>query len=174
MKGMSRHDKRVQVFKILFESEFHEIPEMQKQCDLFFDTVGVSDELESIRRELYSLEKQKSSKAVRAMIDDLTMQEEKLIEESESSREEVLDRAQKILALIPELDKTISGKAEGWDIDRMGKVELTILRLAVYEMFYDDDIDTAVAINEAVEIAKEYGQEDSYSFVNGVLSKISK
>ena len=55
----------------------------------------------------------------------------------------------------------------------MGKVELTILRLAVYEMKYEEDIPTGVAINEAVELAKKYGTDDSPAFINGVLAKIA-
>lgn len=55
----------------------------------------------------------------------------------------------------------------------MGKVDLTILRLAVYEIEYDDDIPTGVAINEAVELAKKFGQDSSASFVNGVLAKFA-
>lgn len=75
---------------------------------------------------------------------------------------------------IPEIDKLIDSCAEGWDTRRMGKVELSVLRLAVYEMRYDDDIPVGVAIDEAVEIAKKYGQENSGSFVNGILAKIVK
>ena len=56
----------------------------------------------------------------------------------------------------------------------MGKVELTVLRLAIYEMLYDDDIPAGVAIDEAVEIAKKYGQENAGGFVNAVLAKIMK
>jgi N utilization substance protein B len=56
----------------------------------------------------------------------------------------------------------------------MGKVELSVLRLAVYEMRYDADIPDGVAINEAVEIAKKYGQENSGAFVNAILGKIVK
>ena len=55
----------------------------------------------------------------------------------------------------------------------MGKAELTILRLAVYELLYDEEIPTGVAINEAVELAKEYGTEEASSFVNGVLAKVA-
>lgn len=65
-------------------------------------------------------------------------------------------------------------EAEGWKISRMGKVDLTILRLAVYEIKYDEDIPTSVAINEAVELAKKFGQEESSKFVNGVLAKFAK
>ena len=55
-----------------------------------------------------------------------------------------------------------------------GKVELTILRLALYEMKYDEDVPVKVAINEAVELAKKFGGDDSSSFVNGILGKIAK
>ena len=72
------------------------------------------------------------------------------------------------------IDRIIDENTEGWDTSRMGKVELTVLRLAVYEMFFDDDIPVGVAINEAVEIAKKFGQENSGSFVNAILGKIMK
>ena len=54
----------------------------------------------------------------------------------------------------------------------MGKVELTILRLALYEILYDDEIPEKVAINEAVELAKKFGGDDAPSFINGVLAKL--
>ena len=56
----------------------------------------------------------------------------------------------------------------------MGKVDLTLLRLAVFEIMFDDEIPTSVAINEAVELAKKFGQDESPSFVNGVLAKFAK
>ncbi|MCM1468482.1 MAG: transcription antitermination factor NusB [Alistipes sp.] len=74
---------------------------------------------------------------------------------------------------LEQIDAMIDEKASGWNIGRIGKVELTILRLAVYEMLFDDGIPESVAINEAVELAKKYGGDDSYSFVNGVLSKFA-
>lgn len=75
---------------------------------------------------------------------------------------------------VAEIDRIIDENTEGWDTSRMGKVELTVLRLAVYEMLFDDDIPAGVAINEAVEIAKKFGQENSGSFVNAILGKIMK
>lgn len=75
---------------------------------------------------------------------------------------------------ISEIDKLINDNTENWDTTRIGKVELTVLRLAVYEILFDDDIPTGVAIDEAVEIAKTYGQESSGGFVNAILSKIVK
>lgn len=75
---------------------------------------------------------------------------------------------------ISEIDQIIDKNTEGWDTTRMGKVELTILRLAVYEMLFDEDVPKGVAIDEAVEIAKKFGQDNSGGFVNAILAKISK
>lgn len=79
-----------------------------------------------------------------------------------------------VLDRLPEIDKLINENTEGWDTSRMGKAELAVLRLAVYEMRFDDDIPTGVAIDEAVEIAKKYGQKNSGGFVNAILAKIVK
>lgn len=62
--------------------------------------------------------------------------------------------------------------AQGWKTSRMGKVDLTLIRLAVYEMKFEEDVPAGVAINEAVELAKAYGTDDSSSFVNGILAKL--
>lgn len=99
-------------------------------------------------------------------------QEEKPVTESE--REEIQDKYARILQKKEELDKMLDEKATGWNVSRMGKVDLTILRLALFEMLYDDKIPVSVAINEAVELAKRFGQTDSPGFVNGVLAKFAK
>ncbi len=83
-------------------------------------------------------------------------------------------RCEAIREKLPEIDRLINENTEGWDTSRMGKVELTVLRLAVYEMRYDEDIPAGVAIDEAVEIAKKYGQDNSGGFVNAILAKIVK
>ena len=71
--------------------------------------------------------------------------------------------------------KNIDSVSEGWPTSRLGKTELSIMRLAVYEMLYDEDIPTNVALNEAVELSKKYGSADSTAaFVNGVLGKLIK
>ena len=72
---------------------------------------------------------------------------------------------------LDEIDGMINQEAKGWTTERMGKIELTILRLAIYEIKFDEDVPAGVAINEAVEIAKKFGQEESAGFVNGVLAK---
>jgi len=98
--------------------------------------------------------------------DDLKIKDE--------DREYIIKREEDILSKLPEIDKEISDKAVGWTIDRMGKVDLAIIRLAVYEILFDEAIPLGVSINEAVELAKKYGRDESKSFVNGVLAKFGK
>lgn len=99
-----------------------------------------------------------------------------LQEENEASEEEqryISGKYGNIAARLPEIDARINEQAKGWTTGRMGKVDLTIIRLAVYEICYDDDIPTGVAINEAVELAKKFGQDESAGFINGVLAKFA-
>ena len=91
---------------------------------------------------------------------------------SEEDREEILARCMDIFPRIPELDQEISEKTEGWRIERFSKVDLSIIRLALYEMYYDDETPEKVAVNEAVELAKVYGGDESPKFINGVLARL--
>ncbi len=91
----------------------------------------------------------------------------------EVSEQYIENKFSRVLEKIPELDRQISEKSEGWSIKRMGRVELAIMRLGVYEILFDDEIPTGVAINEAVELAKKYGQDESGAFINGVLAKFA-
>ena len=85
----------------------------------------------------------------------------------------ITEKYDKIVEKLPEIDAMINEKATGWNTRRMGKVDLTLLRLAIYEILFDETIPTGVAINEAVELAKAYGQDASPAFVNGVLAKFA-
>ncbi len=86
----------------------------------------------------------------------------------------IADKYEKIYAALDDIDEMIFAKAEGWSKGRMGKVELTILRLAVYEILFDEAVPASVAINEAVELGKTFGSDNSGSFINGVLAKFVK
>lgn len=90
----------------------------------------------------------------------------------EEVKEELRTRAGQIYVRVEELDDRINDVAEGWKTRRMGKVDLTLIRLALYEILHDDDVPEKVAINEAVELAKKFGGDDSPSFINGVLGKL--
>ena len=91
-----------------------------------------------------------------------------------NDEEYIQNKFNDIVANMPKLDEDIDNIAEGWKINRMGKVDLSLIRLAYYEMKYDEDVPVSVAINEAVELAKIFGGEESPSFINGILGKLSK
>lgn len=110
--------------------------------------------------------------------DELTEQEAFFFEAEENAGSEeenaqISEKFYKIVEKLEEIDQALNEKVEGWNTGRMGKVDLTILRLAVYEVTYDETIPIGVAINEAVELAKKFGQDSSPSFVNGVLAKFA-
>ena len=84
------------------------------------------------------------------------------------------DKYNKIQEHLEEIDQLLNEISTGWKTKRMGRVDLNILRLAVYEMKYDEDVPVKVAINEAVEIGKTFGGEDSASFINGILGKVAR
>ncbi len=92
----------------------------------------------------------------------------------EKDRAYIGNKAEDILAHLPEIDEIINSSATNWKTSRMAKVELTLIRVAVYEIRYEKDIPTGVAINEAVELAKAYGEDNSAAFVNGVLARIAQ
>lgn len=94
------------------------------------------------------------------------------IEVTDEDKKYITTKTNKIIEKIPELDKVLSEHMTGWTLDRVGRAELTILRLGAYEILYDEDIPDKVAISEAVELAKRFGDENAASFVNGVLARI--
>jgi len=78
------------------------------------------------------------------------------------------------LANLESIDDTISRLAIGWTLERMGAVDRNLLRLAVYEILFLDDIPINVAINEAVTLARKFGDEESWKFINGILGKLAR
>ena len=110
--------------------------------------------------------------------EEMRTQEDLFFETADDPIEEgdaryIREKYERIAEKLPEIDAKINEKTVGWDTARMGKVDLTVIRLAVYEILYDESVPTGVAINEAVELAKRYGQDESSSFVNGVLAKFA-
>ncbi len=112
-------------------------------------------------------------------IEEMAEQEELFTETSDneiSSKDAdyIREKYERIAEKLSEIDEAINKETTGWNTSRIAKVDLTILRLAIYEIKYDDSVPTGVAINEAVELAKKFGQDGSPSFVNGVLAKFAK
>ncbi len=72
------------------------------------------------------------------------------------------------------IDSTIKNHLDNWDFSRISKVDLAVLRISVYSLLFQKDIPASVTIDEAIDIVKEYGNDDSYRFINGVLDAIRK
>lgn len=108
------------------------------------------------------------------MNDQLAMYFDGLEILKENDQKYMQSKYENIKAHLDEIDALLNEKSKGWKTSRMSKVDLSILRLAVYEMKFDEDVPVRVAINEAVEIAKAFGGDASASFVNGILGKIAK
>lgn len=92
---------------------------------------------------------------------------------SEKDRAYILEKYQAILEKLEEIDAMLNELSIGWKTSRMNRVDLTILRLATYEIKWDEQVPTGVAINEAVELAKKYSSDSGPAFVNGVLAKVA-
>ena len=110
--------------------------------------------------------------------EELTQQAEYYVSELSNARDKeieyIKDKTLAIIDKLSEIDEIINENSDGWPTNRLGKAELTIMRLAVYEIRFDEEIPNGVAINEAVGLSKKYGSDNSSSFVNGVLAKIIK
>jgi N utilization substance protein B len=142
---MTRSLVREHLFKLLFRIEFNSPEDMPEQVRLFFEDTFADEDHESTGSDIPS-----------------------------KDRDYIRDKYEHIVEMLPKIDAMIDNSAKGWSIARIGKVELSILRLAIYEMLYDDNIPVGVAIDEAVELAKKFGQDSSGSFVNGILATLAK
>ena len=145
---MTRRAIRENIFLIVFKAAFNSQEDMEEQIRFSVGRIGEpEDEPEDIA----------VTEAGKVKEEDLAYIDEK---------------SHKILAMIPTLDEKISEISDGWQIGRLGKPELAILRLALYEMLYDEEVPFRVAINEAVELAKKYCNPDASGFINAVLAKV--
>ncbi|MBR6383485.1 MAG: transcription antitermination factor NusB [Lachnospiraceae bacterium] len=151
---MNRKTEREFTFKLLFMSDFYEKKELGDELLLYFDAPFPFEEKE---------DGETASENITSLKESV----------NEDDRRRIVARYVDIIDKLDDIDKRISEVSKGWTIDRIGKVELAILRLAVYEIVYDDNIPTSVAINEAVELSKKFGPQDSYAFVNGILARFA-
>lgn len=92
---------------------------------------------------------------------------------SEKDKVYILKKYKAVMEQVETIDEQLNRYAKGWKTTRMNKVDLSILRLAVYEIQSDDDVPTGVAINEAVELAKKYSSDEGPAFINGILAKFA-
>ena len=130
--------------------------------------MGRSELREHIFRILFRIEFQPKEE----MEEQLALYLEELESAKDTEKEYIRTKYAAIAEKVEMIDEKINASVTGWKTSRMGKVDLTSLRLAVYEIEWDEEVPQGVAINEAVELAKRYGGEESPSFINGVLGKI--
>ena len=142
---MTRRQLRESIFQALFRMEFNEAQEDR------------NEQLEFHIRELSEKER-KDGALTAAQEADIAYIRQKVLNITEH---------------MEELDAIIAEHTEGWSLQRIGKAELAILRLAVYEIRWDDEVPQGVAINEAVELTKRYCDEEAKGFVNAILGKLA-
>lgn len=111
--------------------------------------------------------------ASKEMPEQLLLYFEQLEQIKDSDRLYIEEKYNAVAEKIEELDQLINEQVTGWKTSRMNKVDFTVLRLAVYEIKWDEDVPLGVAINEAVQLAKKFGGKESPAFVNGVLAKFA-
>lgn len=150
--GMNRRQIREHIFKILFLVDFTEEDQAGKQAAM---EKSMEDEI----LEYFD------------QIPDEEIENPPLFADEED-RSYITEKAMQIVRRIPEIDTKINEVAKGWKTTRMARTDLAVLRLGVYEILFDDEIPKGVAINEAVELAKQYGSDSSGAFINGILAGI--
>lgn len=141
----TRSSTRNHVFNLVFQLEFFDKNEILQILNKYYEILQAEEEAEKNKNENFVPLKINKS----------------IIEK------QIFDLVNKL----PQIDENIEKYSKGWDINRIDKTELAILRLAIYEIIFDD-VPKKVAINEAIELAKEYGAEKSYRFINAILGKI--
>ena len=117
-------------------------------------------------------EKKDMPKQYELFWDNVYNEDETVKSMSEKDRDYIAERAGTIAENIEKIDEEINRVSVGWTTKRMAIVDLIIIRLAYYEMKMDEDIPQKVAVDQAIELAKKYGSDDSPAFVNGILAKL--
>ena len=125
--------------------------------------MGRKQAREGTMQALYqmTLNKDFSDDSLKLYLDNFTFED--------SETKYIVAAIEKITENLESIDSFINENLQGWELDRLAKVDLSILRIAIYEILYRDDIPMQVSINEAIEISKKYSTEDSFRFINGVL-----
>ena len=139
---MNRHEIRKEVFKAVFMKEFYDSDEMNQVIKTFLDGRDNAEEEDLLKNN-----------------------------KTEEDEAYIKSKAEDIISKLTEIDEMINKSVDGWKTTRMAKVDLTLIRLALYEIKFEN-LPVGVAINEAVSLADEFGTDSSAGFVNGALAKL--
>lgn len=123
---------------------------------------------EAAMKLLYQLEIQKGDRNEQI---DMVLEDESFTDNDKKYIRSIVDGVNEKTILI---DSIIERKSMGWKISRLSKIDLSILRIGIYEILYREDIPYSVTVNEAVELAKTYSNPEAGAYVNGLLAKVSK
>lgn len=158
---MTRRDIREHIIRLLYLRDFHDNSELKEQDELYRMTYIKGNDLPDVPV---------------MVTDDLTLAYDSSFDTDMTGEEkELFDKYEALIDKLGEIDTILGRETSGWKLNRIGKMDLNILRVATYEILFDDTIPAKVAINEAVDLAKLYGSDDSsYGFVNGILAKLVK
>ena len=139
---MNRHEIRKEVFKAVFMNEFYDSEEMNQVINTFLDGRDNAEEEDLLKNN-----------------------------KTEEDEAYIKTKAEDIISKLTEIDEMINKSVDGWKTTRMAKVDLTLIRLALYEIKFEN-LPVGVAINESVSLADEFGTDSSAGFVNGALAKL--
>ncbi len=179
--SMTRREIREHIFKLLYNLDFYRDEEEPgaDQVTLYFEPMS-PEEAEGIALKGPKGSALEETEGIAAEAGQETWyrirfgcseDDEIPVYASEADRAYIASKVKAVFRMLPEIDEKIAAGAKGWKVNRMPKADLAILRLAVYETVYDETIPPKVAVNEAVELAKIYGNDErSPGFINGVLS----
>lgn len=168
--SMTRRQIREHIFKLLFNLDFYLQEDGEDQMQLYFEPIPEEEAAQLFPEEPGKGEEAETWYRIRFEEDEDGMITEYATREEQAYIEE---KVKKLIDHLPRIDEAINQVSKGWKTSRMAKADLAILRLAVYEIRYDDQIPAGVAINEAVELAKSYGSDASASFINGILARFA-
>ena len=154
---MTRSKLRENIFKIVFRASFFADEEMPEQ---------VQEYIKDIDEGVDKVGAAKSDSDAATEENDIEAEEARDIAYIKNKSDDILEKKD-------EIDKLIEGASKGWSIKRIGRAELAILRVAVYEIRFDDDIPFKVAVNEALELSKKYCEPEAGAFINGMLSSFA-
>lgn len=177
-EGIKRSQLRENVFMLLFMSDFHDACDLDEQCDFFVNGLSDTDENGNVIDEKSVIGVSEDGSELKAdcggFFSEYFNEEggKTSYQPTKEDAKAVILRFKAVYEKICDIDPIISNASSGWKINRFGTAELAIMRLAVYEIKFDENIPDKVAINEAVELAKKYGGESSPSFINGILAKV--
>ncbi len=141
---MKRREAREHIFQILFQINFHPIEEFNEKIELYL-TEHANEDIEG-----------------------------EIVDLDDETKEFINRYVTGVAGNVQEIDKVIDEKSKGWKTTRMPNADLTILRISVYEMLFTKDMPVNISINEAVELAKKYCNDESPGFINALLGEIVK